>query len=294
MFYLNNVKKNVFLAPYTTFKIGGPAKYFYEAKSNKDLIAAITMAKKENLPFFVLGGGSNILVLDKGFDGLVIKVKSQKSKVKNNKIYVDGGVLLSKIVEESTKRGLSGLEWAAGIYGTIGGAIRGNAGAFGCSMAEITKTVEVLEIKNKRLKIKNLKNKDCKFGYRDSIFKHNKNLIILSVELELKKGDKEKSQQLIKEYLKQRKEKQPLEYPSAGSIFKNPRQYSAGYLIEQCGLKGAKINGAMVSKKHANFIVNIGGAKAKDVVKLINLCKQKVKEKFKIKLEEEIEYLWKF
>jgi len=299
MFYLDNIKKNISLVPHTTFKIGGKARYFFNAKSADDLMQAVRLAQKNKMPIFILGGGSNVLVSDKGFDGLVIKVKSpclstgrQKSKVKSNKIYVDGGVLLSKIVEESIKWELIGLEWAAGIYGTVGGAIRGNAGAFGGSIADLVKTVKVFNTQNLTTKI--LKNKDCKFEYRDSIFKHNKNLIILSAELKLEKGDRKKSEKLIKEYLAQRKEKQPLEYPSAGSIFKNPKNYSAGYLIEQCGLKGKKIGKAMISTKHANFIVNTGGAKAKDVVKLINLCKQKVKEKFKIKLEEEIEYLGKF
>ena len=159
-------------------------------------------------------------------------------------------------------------------------------------MSKIVKTIKVFDVINQ--KIETLKNKDCKFGYRDSIFKKNKNLIILSAKLELKKAIKKKVEQLIKEYLKQRKEKQPLEFPSAGSVFKNPKDFSAGYLIEQCGLKGRKIRSAMISEKHANFIVNTYRAKASDVKKLINLCKEKVKEKFKIDLEEEIEYVGKF
>jgi UDP-N-acetylmuramate dehydrogenase len=285
-------KKNISLAPYTTFKIGGAAKYFYTVKSIEDLTGAVKLAKKEGLPFFILGNGSNVLVSDKGFDGVVIKIENCKLKIVNCKITVDAGVLLTKLVNESVKAGLTGLEWAAGIPGTIGGAIRGNAGALGSSMADLIKTVEVFDITN--LKIQTFENKDCKFGYRDSVFKHNKNLIIFSAELELKKGDRKKSEKLIKEYLKQRKEKQPLEYPSAGSIFKNPNGRAAGYLIEQCGLKGKKIGKAMISEKHANFIVNLGNAKAKDVKKLIDLCKEKVKEKFGIELEEEIEYLGEF
>ena len=293
---MSNVKmsKNILLAPYTTFKIGGTAKYFCEARSKEGIIVAITMAKKENLPFFILGNGSNILISDAGFDGLIIKVKSASSrtKIKSNKIYIDSGVLLAKLASESIKAGLSGLEWTIGIPGTVGGAVRGNAGAFGASMSDIVREVKVLNIGTSQVQI--LNNKDCKFGYRDSIFKHDKNLIILSVELKLKKGDREKSEKLIKEYLKQRKQKQPLEYPSVGCIFKNPKDFSAGYLIEQCGLKGKKIGEAMISEKHANFIVNAGGAKAEDVVKLINLCKEKVKEKFGVELKEEIEYLGKF
>jgi len=289
-----NVKmsKNILLAPYTTFKIGGAVKCFCETRDSEEIIAVITMAKKKNLPFFILGGGSNVLVSDKGFDGLVIRIQNPKSKIQNSTIYADAGVLLSNLVADSIKTGLTGLEWAAGIPGTIGGAIRGNAGAFSGSMAEIVKTIKVFDVKSQ--KIKTLKNTDFKFGYRDSIFKKNKNLIILSVELELKKGDKEKSKKLIKEYLRKRQATQPLEFMSAGCIFKNPVGQSAGYLIEQCGLKGKKINGAMISEKHANFIINAGGAKAKDVINLINLCKEKVKEKFGIELQEEIEYVGDF
>ncbi len=303
MFYLDKLQRNISLAFYTTFKIGGKAKFFYIAKSNNDLIKAVNKAKKSRVHFFILGNGSNILVSDKGFDGLVIKISAKggpASGWQNTKIVAETGTSLGRLVGKSIKSGLTGLEWAVGIPGTLGGAIRGNAGAFSGSMAEIVKTIKVFDAKNQKIRI--LKNKDCKFGYRDSIFKRNKNLIILSAELELKKGDKEKSQKLIKEYLKQRKEKQAIEYPSAGCVFKNftphricsgvgPKGFSAGYSIEQCGLKGKKINEAMISKKHANFIVNLGGAKARDVKKLINLCKEKVKDKFGIKLEEEIEYV---
>ena len=286
------MSKNILLAPYTTFKIGGRAKYFCEARNSEDIITAITMAKKEDLPFFILGNGSNILVSDNGFEGLVIKFSIFNFQFSNNKITADAGVLLSKLVDESVKLGLTGLEWAAGIPGTVGGAVRGNAGAFGSSIVDIVKEIKVLDIGTSQVQI--LNNKDCKFGYRDSVFKHNKNLILLSVELELKKGDKERSREMIREYLKKRQETQPLEFMSAGCIFKNPAGRSAGYLIEQCGLKGKKINGAMISEKHANFIINTGGAKAEDVINLINLCKEKVKEKFGVKLEEEIEYLGEF
>ncbi len=222
MFYLDKLQRNISLAFYTTFKIGGKAKFFYIAKSNNDLIKAVNKAKKSRVHFFILGNGSNILVSDKGFDGLVIKISAKggpASGWQNTKIVAETGTSLGRLVGKSIKSGLTGLEWAVGIPGTLGGAIRGNAGAFSGSMAEIVKTIKVFDAKNQKIRI--LKNKDCKFGYRDSIFKRNKNLIILSAELELKKGDKEKSQKLIKEYLKQRKEKQAIEYPSAGCVFKN-------------------------------------------------------------------------
>ena len=289
-------KKNVSLAKHTTFKIGGPAKYFYIAKTKQDLIKAIKTAKELNLLFFVLGGGSNLLVADKGFDGLVIKC--QMSVINflqlkaGFKIVAGAGLPLEKLVNTSVEKGLTGMEWAIGIPGTLGGAIRGNAGAFGSSIADIIKEVEVLEItENSSQQTKIFKNKDCKFGYRDSIFKHNSNLIILSAEIQLKKENKKEIQKKMKEHLKQRKKTQPLGFPSAGSIFKNPKGFSAGELIEKCGLKGKKINGAQISEIHSNFIVNLGQAKAKDVEKLIKLVKQKVKQKLGIELGEEIQYL---
>lgn len=294
--FLSEVKRNVLLADYSTFRIGGPAKYFYQVKTIKDLIRAVEWTKKTKLPYFILGGGSNILVSDKGFDGLVIKIEINKLIINNNRIITGAGVLLNDLVNKSIKKGLTGLEWAIGIPGTIGGAVRGNTGAF--SISEIVKKIKVLKDSKSEFKIYNPKS--IKFGYRDSIFKKN-NEIILEIELEFKKGDKRKSQELIKKYLSYRFQRQP-KLSSAGCVFKNltPGQLqhraslsnnSAGWLIEQCGLKGRRIGDAKISEKHANFIVNLGNAKAKDVKRLINLCKEKVKEKFGIQLEEEIEYL---
>lgn len=255
-------QRDVSLKNYTTFKIGGSAKYFFTAKTKEDLFCAITAAKKLKLPFFVLGGGSNILVSDRGFKGLVIKF----------------GQPFSSYVSK-------GLEWAVGIPGTVQGAVCGNTGAFKKSMKDVVESVEVFDVKTGKIKI--FKNKNCKFSYRNSIFKHNKNLIILSVKIKPKKSNAKK----IKEYLDYKKERQPLDYPSAGSIFKNPSGFSAGGLIEKCGLKGKIIGQAKISEKHANFIVNLGNARAKDVKELINLIKKEVKKKFKINLEEEIQFL---
>jgi len=256
------IKKNVLLSKYTTFKIGGLAKYFCIANNKKDVIMAIKWAKEKKLPFFILGNGSNVLVVDKKYSGLVIKT----------------GKPLAHYV-------FKGLEWAAGIPGTIEGAVYGNAGAFGKSMKDAVKEVEVWDTKTEKIKI--FKKKDCGFGYRESIFKKNKNLIILSVKIKSKKSNLKK----IKEYLNYKKQTQPLNLPSAGSVFKNPKGYFAAELIEKCGLKGKTIGRAQISKKHANFIVNLGGAKAKDVFTLIKIIKQKVKNKFGIILEEEIQIL---
>jgi UDP-N-acetylmuramate dehydrogenase len=291
---LPGIKKNIFLKSYTTFKIGGPAKYFFPAKNKEDLILAIKAAKKNKLPFFILGGGSNLLVSDKGYKGLIIKLKTKKPKLKSKNqkskiIETESGTSLSELGNLAFKNNLTGLEWAIGIPGTAGGAIWGNAGAFGKSMADIVKTVEVLN--SESLRIKTLKNKDCKFAYRDSIFRRKKKLIILSALLQFKKSNKRKIKNKIEEYLKHRKETQPLKFSSTGSIFKNPQGFSAGELIEKCGLKGKKIENVKISGKHANFIVNLGRGKAKNVKKLIELIKKEVKNKFKINLEEEIQSL---
>ena len=338
-----NIQKNIPLSKYTSFKIGGHAKYFCAAENKDEIKEALEFAEKNKLEVFILGGGSNLLISDKGFDGLVVKVKSQKSKVKSNKIICGSGMPLIKLVNESVKNNLTGLEWAAGIPGTIGGAVVNNAGANGKAMSDIVGEVEILDIgywilgnppsplyqrgskivpplsKEVRgisgLDIKKLNNEECQFKYRDSVFKKEKKYIILSAVLKLSKGNQEKSKKIILEILKSRKEKQPLEYPSAGSVFKNPsvddehlarliKEYpelnnisknntiSAGWLIGQIDeLKNKKIGGAMISKKHCNFIVNTSNAKAEDVVILISLIKQKVRTRFGIQLKEEIEYV---
>jgi len=271
-------KRNVSLKKYTTFRIGGPAKYFFVAKTKEELTSAIKLAKKIKLPFFILGGGSNILVSDKGFDGLVIKF----------------GQPLSSYVSK-------GLEWAVGIPGTIQGAVCSNAGAFKKSMKDVVENVEVFDTKTEKVKI--FKNKDCRFSYRNSIFRKKKNLIVLSVKIKTRKSNAKK----IKQYLDYRKQTQPLNLPSAGSVFKNPSGFSAGELgeedkssssafaaarlIDECGLKGKRVGNVKISEKHANFIVNLGGGKAKDVMKLIKIIKNRVKKKFGVTLEEEIELL---
>jgi len=290
-------QKNVSLKDYTTFKIGGRAKYFCRVSTKEELIEAAKFAKKMKLPIFILGAGSNLLISDKGFSGLVIKIQYSTSNIQYSKILTGAGTSLSRLVNVAASAGLTGLEWAAGIPGTVGGAVYGNAGAFGKSMKDVIKTVTVLKIPNpksqipNKFQIKKYKNKECRFGYRDSIFKKRKDLIIISITLQLKKGKKKEIGNIMKEYLEYKKKTQPLNFPSAGSVFKNPKGFFAAELIEKCKLKGKKIGNAKFSEKHANFIVNLGGAAAQDVKKLINLAKKSVKNKFKVKLEEEIQYL---
>ena len=288
---LPSIKKNVSLAEYTTFKIGGRAKYFFIAKTKEDLINALSLAKRLKLRFFILGGGSNLLVSDKGYNGLVIKTKNTdlETKRKGNliKLICGAGMPLANLVLESIKKNAQGLEWAAGIPGTVGGAIFGNAGAFNESMSDNIEEVEVLDIR--KMAVRKFKNEDCMFEYRKSVFKKNKNLIILSAKLKLKRGKKEKIKKTIREHFEKRKKFQPLNYPSAGSVFVNPKTgMKTGEMIEKCGLKGKRIGRAQISEKHANFILNLGRAKEKDVKGLIVLIKKRVKNKFGIILKEEI------
>lgn len=307
---LPGFKKNILLKNYTTFRIGGPAQYFFIAKTKKDLIKAISTAKKFKIPFFIIGGGSNTLVSDKGFKGMVIKIQFKNFKIKNSKIFTEAGAFLSFLLGKSAEEGLTGLEWAAGIPGTIGGAIRGNAGAFGGEIKDVVKEVEALDIQ--KLRIKKIKKRDCQFGYRESRFKKEKNLIILSATLKLEKGNQRRINERIKEILAYRKKKHP-QRPSAGSIFQNvevkklkknffkkfPKTKKiikenilpAAFLINQCRLVGKKIGKTQISEKHPNFIINLNNGQAKDVKRLINLVKKKVKNKFGIILEEEIQYL---
>ncbi len=303
------IEKNIPLAPRTTFRIGGPAKFFAETGSEEELLEALKYANDEKLQFFILGGGSNILVSDEGFSGLAIKIKNSKFDIKDSFIEAGAGVFLAKAVKESINRGLSGLEWAAGIPGTIGGATRGNAGAYGGDMGGIVESARVLDSDKLRIRKYNLS--ECRFGYRDSIFKHKKNLIILSVMLGLRKGKREESEKKFKEIIAKRISKQPDE-PSAGSFFVNPavgnptlikkfeeergvksknKKIPAGWLIDEADLSGRKIGGAMVSEIHSNFIVNTGGARAEDVIMLTSFIKQQVRDKFGVELREEVQYI---
>jgi UDP-N-acetylmuramate dehydrogenase len=282
---LSSVKENVQLVPYTTFKIGGEARFFLEIEDKKELIRAIKVSQESDIPFFVLGNGSNILFSDKGFNGLVIKINLKKIEIKDNKIVCESGVSLNKLVKELSENGLAGFEWATGIPGSVGGAIRGNAGAFGRSITDNIVEVEVL----KKNKIRNYSKEELVLGYRDSIFKKNKDLVIISGSFVFEKDKVENIKEKMNKYLEYRKENHPISFSSAGSVFKNPEGKSAGELIEKCGLKGKKIGGAKISEKHANFIINIDGASSKDVLDLIFLVKKEVKNKFGIELEEEIE-----
>jgi len=282
----DKMKRNVPLAEYTTFKIGGPADLFYEAGSEEELIRVVRAVREVGIPYFILGGGSNILVWDKGYRGMVIKCQMLNVKCqiyeKKAVVFAEAGVPVSVLLDKLVENSITGLEFMAGIPGTVGGAVRGNAGAWQQSFGDKVKQVKVL---TEQGEIRWIGKEECNFGYRESRFKKGGE-VVLGVELEMDKGDKKEIEGRVKEYWGKRAD-QPKE-PSAGCIFVNPKPQAAGELIDQSGLKGTQIGGAKISGKHANFIVNVGGAKAADVVALIDLAKKTVKEKFNIDLKEEI------
>jgi len=307
-YYITMIKieENVALAPMTTFKVGGPAKYFVRVASADDLKEAIKFSKDKNLPIFILGGGSNLIISDRGFNGLVIKIDIKDIKIDDGKITCGAAIPFGLVVNKTMQNSLTGLEWAAGIPGTIGGAVRGNAGAFGGETKDVIQSVKSIDSDSGKTISRD--NNECKFGYRDSIFKHN-NEIVVEVELLLKKGDRSKIEKIVQEHVQYRQQKHPIEFPCAGSVFKNIPADSvsdevrelfkdsikidpfpvvpAAKIIAEAGFSGTKIGGAQVSQKHTNYIVNAGNAKADDIIKLINLIKNTVQEKYQITLEIE-------
>jgi len=280
----NRVKVDEPLSKHTSFKIGGPASYFLELESIEELRNVIEFSRKMNLDFFILGEGTNVLFADEGFSGFVIQLKGKFAKfsVKGAAITAGAGVKLNALVEELAKKGLGGLEFASGIPGSIGGAIVTNAGTKTGSIGDVTKEVRILS----EGKVRILKSEEMDFSYRHC--KLPDKAIVLEVKLGLKNGKKSDIMKKIKESLKERKKNQPLSTLNAGCVFKNPETCEAGKLIEAAGLKGTRIGDAEVSTKHANFIINRGRAKAKDVYNLIKKIQETVKEKFNIDLELEL------
>lgn len=283
------IRKNESLKKHTTFKIGGRADFFISPDDARDLEFIVRQAKINKIKIRVIGSGSNILVSDRGIDCAVIVLNSgyfKKIVFKGNRLYAGAGVLLSEAILSSGKRGLSGLEFLTGIPGTMGGALVMNAGARNKKIGDLVESVLVMDNK---CRFKTLSKKAVSFGYRKSSLK---NYIVLGANLKLRKAAPDKVSQRIREYLKRRYLSQEYRAPSAGCIFKNPAADSAGRLIDACGLKGKRSGGAQVSLKHANFIINNGKAKAKDVLRLMALIKKQVKRKFNINLEPEIK-IWK-
>ncbi|MCD4760951.1 UDP-N-acetylmuramate dehydrogenase [bacterium] len=304
-----NIQKNISLAKYTTFKIGGPAENFVEVKDVLELQEVLKWAEENKQLITIIGGGSNLLISDKGLKGLVVKLCLDHLEFKQNKIIVAAGVNLAYLLNQSFSHGLVGLEFAAGVPGTVGGAVRGNAGTFGTGIGDVVKKIKYLD---ENYQVAEMTAAKAKFEYRHSIFK-DKPWIVLEVELELKEGDVQASQKLIKERLDRRKETQPHQ-ASAGCIFKNvdfkdlnlknlekrgleldkftkTKQIPAAYLIDQAGLKGHTIGDAQVSELHTNYIINKGEATAEQVIILISFIKQQIRNKYGLQLKEEVQIL---
>jgi UDP-N-acetylmuramate dehydrogenase len=303
------VLENEPMSKHTNFRIGGRAKWFVEVRSIDELRATRSVATENGMKFVIVGGGSNILVNDNGFDGIVIQIAMRAYEIRGTNIKAQAGVLSSALARATAAVGLKGLEWAGALPGTVGGAVRGNAGCFGGQMGDFVESVEVL----RGADIVEIPKNELSFGYRDSIFKHN-NDIILSVSFELQEGNAEELKMILDDVLMKRKAQQPLGASSAGCLFKNvdvsdeelaklgtkldiPEQMisshriAAGWLVEELGLKGVKIGGAQVSDLHGNFILNNGTATADNIVQLASLIKTRARDEYGIMLEEEIEYV---
>ncbi len=275
---------------HTTFKIGGLCDVFVKPTTIEQLREVIKLLKENDINYYIVGNGSNLLVSDDGYRGVIINLFNNFSEitVNDNTITASAGALLGKIGHVALENGLKGFEFATGIPGTLGGAVVMNAGAYGGEMKDVLVSATVL---NKDGDIITLSNEELELGYRSSIIEKNE-YIVVSAEIRLQKGSKEEIKALIQELAMKRREKQPLEYPSAGSTFKRPKDNFAGKLIMDAGLRGYTVGGAMVSEKHCGFVINKDNATCEDVIKLTEDVKEKVKEQFGIELELEVKKLF--
>lgn len=306
-----NVQENVSLADYTTFKVGGPARYFCSVKTIEELRFARDFANSKNCPIFVLGAGSNVIASTPGFDGLVIHINFNSIEVDGRVIRAGSGSQMYDLVDTTVTAGLAGLEWAGGLPGTFGGAIRGNAGAFKGEIKDTIQFVTAFSVVTGEIKI--FDNPACEFEYRESYFKRHPVWVILNAELLLESGNIEQLRSIADEHIEFRKNRHPLEYPNAGSMFKNVAIETiptatmelfkdfvkvdpfpvvpTGKIIQDAGLKGYQVGGAQVSEKHCNYIVNRGNASGEDIHQLVLEIKKQVHDNFGIKLETEPEFL---
>ncbi len=280
------------MSKHTTFRVGGNADYFVVVKNAEEIKCVLKLCKEENIPYYILGNGSNLLVGDGGYRGVIIQIWKEMSniKVEGAGIRAQAGVLLSKIGNVALDAGLTGFEFAAGIPGCLGGAVMMNAGAYGGEMKDVLKEVTVLTEDGECL---TLQNEELELGYRTSIVAK-KGYIVLEAFIQLEQGDKDKIKERMNELKLQRTTKQPLEYPSAGSTFKRPEGYFAGKLIQDAGLRGFQVGGAQVSEKHCGFVINKGGATAADIMELVSKVQEKIQAEFGVQLEMEIKRLGEF
>lgn len=280
------------MASHTTFRIGGPADYFVMPETVEELAGVLKLCKEEQMPYFILGNGSNLLVGDKGFRGVVIQLYKNFDglQIEGTTVTAKAGAMLIRVAKESARAGLTGLEFASGIPGTIGGAMVMNAGAYGGEMKDVVTAVTVL---TKDGEIKTLTGEEMNFRYRGSVVE-DEELIVLEAVMELQEGKLEEIQARIDELSVQRRTKQPIEFPSAGSTFKRPEGYFAGKLIQDADLRGYQVGGAQVSEKHCGFVINAGGATAADVMQLMLDVSDKVEAQFGVTLEPEVKRIGEF
>ena len=285
----NKVLRDENMAKHTTWQIGGPADYFVQPQSEEELHDILVFCHNTELPFYIIGNGSNLLVSDKGLRGVVIQLGKNYSRCEwqEDGVIADAGVMLTPLAKAAANRSLCGMEYLAGIPGSVGGAVLMNAGAYGFHIGNIVTSVRICEYNGD---IRQLNVDELQFSYRKSSF-NEMPAVISRVHFALKQGDKEASCAKIRELLALRASKQPLEYPSCGSVFKNPPNDHAGRLIEAAGLKGKIVGDAMVSEKHGNFIINLGHAKACEVKELMELVQNEVERQFGIKLAAEVRLL---
>lgn len=303
-------QSEIALAPFTTFGIGGPAEYFVQVATLPELVEALEYAEKNQLPIFVFSGGSNLLIADKGIRGVVIRLDNKSARVHDQKVLADAGAELLTVVQLASEHGLAGMERLAGIPGSLGGAIRGNAGAFGMEIGQVIQRVKFYDREEE--KIKEFSQSECQFAYRTSYFKTHPGCVILSAELLLKPGVKHELQTINVDTIATREAKHPQSARCAGSFFMNPLvkdqslhdeffrdtgtpskdgKLPAGWLIDHVGLRGKKIGGAQVSPKHPNYLINTGLATAEDVIMLASIIKQRVRTELDVLLREEVQYV---
>lgn len=299
------------MSKHTSFRIGGPARLYVVASSADEVVRAVTFCLDRGIPWFVYGGGSNLLVADEGFEGVLIQVANRRFEVEGTRVHAEAGAITALVARKSVEAGLKGFEWAIGVPGTIGGAVFGDAGCYGGEMKDAVVSVEAFRLAD-RARVTYTK-EECQFGYRESRFKREPHLI-LQATLELSPSpDPAATKARLEEIVRTRKEKQPLEQSSCGCVFKNQeitddleilrrqvdvpegmlksKMLSAGWLIEQAGMLGASVGDMEVSLKHGNFFLNHGKARAQDVVALISRVKMKVRDELGVELHEEVQYL---
>lgn len=288
----NRIRENEPMSQHITFRVGGTADYYVTPHSEKEIQDVVALCKEFEVPYYIIGNGSNLLVGDKGYRGVILQICREMSQiqVEDRIVSVQAGALLSKVGNAALEAGLTGFEFAAGIPGTIGGAVVMNAGAYGGEMKDILQDVTVLT-RDGEVKVLNLE--ELELGYRTSVIPKMQ-YVVLSARFGLQKGDKESIRATMKQLKEQRVTKQPLEYPSAGSTFKRPEGYFAGKLIQDAGLRGFQVGGAQISEKHCGFVINKEQATASDIIELMKQVSQKVWELYGVRLEPEVKFLGEF